>query len=143
MDISANANISLANNTYTNPDNLARDIQKIAAPQAAVTNPDVVGVAVTPVTNKESKSQNKGDLSKKDQEMLKSSKGVVFEYDKLSGESVVKFMDAKGNVVSQMPPEQYLKMKQLMGHSKSFEIQGVEGDIKDMRTTGILLDKKV
>jgi uncharacterized FlaG/YvyC family protein len=142
MDITVNSNIGLVNNPHANPDNLAKDLQKIAAPQAAVTNPDVLGVAVTPVTNKESKPQDKGDLSKKEQELLKSAKSVVFEYDKQSGESIVKFMDDKGNVVAQTPPEQYLKMEQLMGKAKGLEIRAVEGDMQGMRITGVFLNKK-
>lgn len=73
----------------------------------------------------------------------KVTKKIVFEYDKRTGDAVVKFMDTKGNVVTQVPPEQYLKLKALFGDSEDFNIQEVASDPNDIKETGILLSKKV
>ncbi|MBF0329510.1 MAG: flagellar protein FlaG [Nitrospirae bacterium] len=75
--------------------------------------------------------------------ITKSASKVVFEYNKITGDSVVKYMDAKGNVVTQVPPEQYLKMKEILGDSNSLNIEEVSADAKDMKETGVILSKKV
>lgn len=149
MSINAN-NIHGLNNTYTRADtkskpadalNNAKNPISPATHSEVVDKTDSVGAASENKTDNKN-STDKKELSKSSFALFKSTKSVVFEYNKKTGDSVVKFMDAKGNVVAQVPPEQYLKMKELMGGSDNLNIQNVSADTKDLKDTGLLLNKK-
>jgi len=70
-------------------------------------------------------------------------KRAVFEHDEVSGLSIVKFMDSKGNVVMQVPPENFLKTVQLLKEFGGVELQAFSGEAENTKLTGLLLSKKV
>jgi uncharacterized FlaG/YvyC family protein len=74
---------------------------------------------------------------------LQTVKRAVFEHDELSGLSVVKFLDSKGNVVMQVPPENYLKTVQLLREFGGVDLQASSGETGNPDLTGLLLNKKV
>lgn len=74
---------------------------------------------------------------------LQTIKRAVFEHDDVSGLSIVKFMDSKGNVVMQVPPENYLKTVQLLKEFGGIDLQALTGGTENTASTGLLLNKKV
>ena len=64
------------------------------------------------------------------------------ERDEQSGLSVVKFMDSKGTVVTQVPPEQYLRMIQLIREFGGLSELDIAGQTAGVHITGLLVDKK-
>lgn len=81
--------------------------------------------AVRPVNNNESKANNPETSEKEDSNKKQTQKAVIkrvqLEFDKATGYPVIRFRDTKGNVVSQVPPEQFLKMRTVLGYNKRKE----------------------
>lgn len=89
-----------------------------------IAKPDILKQENQLLTKSEQEAKSKQeDLNKAtaDSENLATKGSVVFEYDALSRASIVKFLDMKGNVISQVPPEQYLKTLQMRGSSPEDE----------------------
>ncbi|MCX8027165.1 MAG: flagellar protein FlaG [Thermodesulfovibrionales bacterium] len=100
--------------------------------------------AVRPVNNNESKANNpqtseKEDSNKK-QPQKAVSKSVQLEFDKATGYPVIKFRDTKGNVVSQVPPEQFLKMRTVLGYNKRKEEIVDQNDLLYSKKIGLEQD---
>jgi len=74
---------------------------------------------------------------------LPATKRAVFEHDEVSGLSIVKFMDSKGNVIIQVPPEHFLKTVQLLKEFGGVGFQAFSGETENTKLTGLLLNKKV
>jgi len=70
-------------------------------------------------------------------------KRFEFVHDEQSGLSVVKFFDSKGNVIMQVPPEQYLKIVQMLTEFGGMNLQAGSANPENSKITGLLLDKKV
>ena len=70
-------------------------------------------------------------------------KRAVFEHDDVSGLSIVKFMDSKGNVIIQVPPEHFLKTVQLLKEFGGVGFQAFSGETENTKLTGLLLNKKI
>jgi uncharacterized FlaG/YvyC family protein len=70
-------------------------------------------------------------------------KRAVFEHDDMSGLSLVKFMDSKGNVIMQVPPENFLKTVQLLKEFGGVGLQTFSRETGNAQLTGLLLNKKV
>ncbi|TAN45135.1 MAG: hypothetical protein EPN22_03830 [Nitrospirae bacterium] len=126
----------IQNQTENRPSGLG-----IGGPPPEQRNPNPAVAANATVQEAEKAAQKK--LIENAENISKAAKKVVFEYDKRTGDSVVKYMDAKGNVVTQVPPEQYLKLKELLGDSNSLDIQEISADAKEMKETGVIVSKKV
>ncbi len=132
-EISLNTNI---NNALTGGYSQKADIQRTVAvgvnpDDASAFNATVMSgrTAVRPVTNNETRSNNAKTIDKESsnannnvaKENEKSSKSIQLEFDKATGYPVIKFRDTKGNVVSQVPPEQFLKMRSVLGYNSKKE----------------------
>ncbi|MCX8028216.1 MAG: flagellar protein FlaG [Thermodesulfovibrionales bacterium] len=130
-DININTNI---NNALTNNYNQKTDIQKNVAvgvnPEStSAFNSSVMSgrSAVRPVNNNESKPNNLQTAEKERANANKNDnnnspqKSIQLEFDKTTGYPVIKFRDTKGNVVSQVPPEQFLKMRSVLGYNSRKE----------------------
>lgn len=139
VDININTNI---NNAVTNNYSQKNDIQKNVA---VGVNPDNTSAfnssvmsgrsAVRPVNNNESKPNNTQTTEKentntntnantntnKNDNNKPTQKSIQLEFDKATGYPVIKFRDTKGNVVSQVPPEQFLKMRSVLGYNSRKE----------------------
>ncbi len=134
-DVSLNTNV---NNAITSGYSQKNDIQRTVAvgvgPEDTSTfNATVMSgrTAVRPVNNNESRpnasktaereasNPNLGNNAEKENE--RPTKSIQLEFDKATGYPVIKFRDTKGNVVSQVPPEQFLKMRSVLGYNRSKE----------------------
>jgi len=74
---------------------------------------------------------------------LQTIRQFVIEHDELTGLSVVKFMDRKGDVILQVPPEQYLKIVQMLKEFGGEDLEAASGKNGGTKATGLLLNKKV
>lgn len=70
-------------------------------------------------------------------------KRAVFEHDEASGLSIVKFLDSKGDVVMESPPENFIKTVQLLKEFGGVELQASSGETTNTTLTGMLFSKKV
>lgn len=70
-------------------------------------------------------------------------KRYEFVHDDQSGLSVVKIMDSKGNVIMQVPPEQFLKMMQMRHEFSGADLPANSANTDNAKVTGLLLNKKV
>ena len=94
-------------------------------------------------TSSKSKDVSSNNQSNNNKTPLQTIKRFVFEHDDQSGLSVVKFMDSKGNVIFQVPPEQYLKSIQLIRSMGGLSAQNESQGTNSASDTGMLLSKKV
>lgn len=134
-DVSLNTNV---NNAITSGYNQKSDIQRTVAvgvgpEDASAFNATVMSgrTAVRPVNNNESKPNSTKDPEKEslnnnfakeaNKDAERPSKSIQLEFDKATGYPVIKFRDTKGNVVSQVPPEQFLKMRSVLGYNRNKE----------------------
>jgi len=74
--------------------------------------------------------------------VLQAIKRAIFERDEVSGLSVVKFTDSKGNVIIQVPPENYLKTIRLLKEFGGVDLLDSSGEAANANFTGLLLNKK-
>jgi len=134
-DVSLNTNI---NNAITNSYGQKNDIQRTVAvgvgpEDASAFNATVMSgrTAVRPVNNNESRANASKTAEKEasnpnlsnnaEKQNERPTKSIQLEFDKATGYPVIKFRDTKGNVVSQVPPEQFLKMRAVLGYNRSKE----------------------
>jgi uncharacterized FlaG/YvyC family protein len=121
-----------------NPASVSHSSSPAAVVTKSLSSPD----KGTNTTTDKTPSKNR-NVSSTNQANLQSVKRFVFEHDNQSGLSVVKFMDSKGNVIFQVPPEQYLKSVQLLRTFGELNIQNESGATQNLSDTGMLLNKKV
>ena len=149
IDININTNVNNAlTSNYNQKNDIQRNVAVGVNPESASTfNTSVMSgsSAVRPVNNNESKpnnpqttekeraniNSNNNNFSQKTTENEKtnnnndnnnvSQKSIQLEFDKATGYPVIKFRDTKGNVVSQVPPEQFLKMRSVLGYNSRKE----------------------
>ena len=117
-------------------------------PPAVLARLDAPTVVVAPGRQERAASDNnettiRTGLPKDLSAALPAVKRAVFEHDDVSGLSIVKFMDSKGNVVMQVPPEFFLKTVQLLKEFGGVDIQAFTGETGNSKLTGLLLNKKV
>jgi uncharacterized FlaG/YvyC family protein len=73
---------------------------------------------------KEAKKPQDLEKAKEVESILKNVRTVSVSYDK-NGLPIVKFLDSKGNTVLQVPPEEYLRMKELAADEDSQKIPDI------------------
>ncbi|MFQ3573119.1 MAG: hypothetical protein SNJ53_00630 [Thermodesulfovibrionales bacterium] len=128
-DVTLNTNFNNAlNSGYTQKADIQKNVAVGVNPEDASTyNATVMSgrTAVRPVNNNESKANNPQTSERENPNNKDTKKGasksVQLEFDKTTGYPVIKFRDTKGNVVSQVPPEQFLKMRTVLGYNKKKE----------------------
>lgn len=133
-DVSLNTNV---NNAITSSYSQKSDIQRTVAvgvgpEDASKFNATVMSgrTAVRPVNNNESRANNARTADKEasnpeanpnKNNSERPNKSIQLEFDRVTGYPVIKFRDTKGNVVSQVPPEQFLKMRSVLGYNRNKE----------------------
>lgn len=74
--------------------------------------------------DKDAKKAKETPQDNEDELQLKNVSKVTVSYDK-SGIPIVKFLDSKGNTVFQVPPEEYLRMKEHAEEKDSVKIPDI------------------
>lgn len=128
-EVTLNSNLNNALNTgYTQKADIQKNVAVGVNPDdASAFNATVMSgkTAVRPVNNNESRTNNPQTSERENQNNKETKKAasnsVQLEFDKATGYPVIKFRDTKGNVVSQVPPEQFLKMRAVLGYNKQKE----------------------
>lgn len=133
-DVSLNTNVNHAiTSSYSQKSDIQRTVAVGVGPEeTSQFNATVMSgrTAVRPVNNNESRANNartadKGTSNPEANQNKNSeerpSKSIQLEFDRVTGYPVIKFRDTKGNVVSQVPPEQFLKMRSVLGYNRNKE----------------------
>lgn len=144
-EVTLNSNLNNAlNNGYTQKADIQKNIAVGVNPEdTSAFNATVMSgkTAVRPVNNNESKANNT-DTSENENNNKKGTqkavtKSIQLEFDKATGYPVIKFRDTKGNVVSQVPPEQFLKMRAVLGYNKRKEEIVDQNDLLYSKRVGV------
>ncbi len=84
----------------------------------------ILSVDTSNIQRGEKRPVEKGQEQEIKEPLLKDVRTVSVSYDK-SGVPIVKFLDSKGNTVLQVPPEEYLRMKEKAAEEDSNKIPDI------------------